>query len=159
MVTINSVLGDLDTADLGFTLTHEHVWQSAAGINATYPEFFDRQAVVDSAVTQLRAVHDEGVRTIVDVTPMDLGRDETLTKDVALRSGINVIAATGFWVDVPRIFWDADPDDVPSGWRLHEPLARWLDPDDDSTWGKVPRNAPCPCGAGRKYKHCHGKLT
>ena len=24
--------------------------------------------------------------------------------------------------------------------------------------GKVPRNAPCPCGSGRKYKHCHGKL-
>ena len=23
---------------------------------------------------------------------------------------------------------------------------------------KVPRNAPCPCGSGRKYKHCHGKL-
>ncbi len=26
------------------------------------------------------------------------------------------------------------------------------------TWGKVGRNAPCPCGSGKKYKHCHGKL-
>jgi len=25
-------------------------------------------------------------------------------------------------------------------------------------WGKVPRNAPCPCGSGKKYKQCHGKL-
>ncbi|MCA8930241.1 MAG: SEC-C domain-containing protein, partial [Alphaproteobacteria bacterium] len=25
------------------------------------------------------------------------------------------------------------------------------------TWGKVARNAPCPCGSGRKYKHCHGQ--
>jgi preprotein translocase subunit SecA len=33
-----------------------------------------------------------------------------------------------------------------------------VDPNDPSTWGKVPRNAPCPCGSGRKYKHCHGKL-
>ena len=33
-----------------------------------------------------------------------------------------------------------------------------LDPDDPSTWGKVPRNAPCPCGSGKKYKHCHGLL-
>jgi preprotein translocase subunit SecA len=24
--------------------------------------------------------------------------------------------------------------------------------------GKTPRNAPCPCGSGRKYKHCHGKV-
>ena len=26
-----------------------------------------------------------------------------------------------------------------------------------SSWGKVGRNAPCPCGSGRKYKHCHGR--
>ena len=31
--------------------------------------------------------------------------------------------------------------------------------DDSATWGRVPRNAPCPCGSGRKYKHCHGKLA
>jgi preprotein translocase subunit SecA len=29
-------------------------------------------------------------------------------------------------------------------------------PADPSTWGKVARNAPCPCGSGKKYKHCHG---
>ncbi|MGH1419340.1 MAG: preprotein translocase subunit SecA [Hyphomicrobiaceae bacterium] len=32
-----------------------------------------------------------------------------------------------------------------------------LDPNDPSTWGRVPRNKPCPCGSGKKYKHCHGK--
>ena len=31
--------------------------------------------------------------------------------------------------------------------------------DDYSSWGKVPRNAKCPCGSGNKFKHCHGKLT
>ncbi len=31
-----------------------------------------------------------------------------------------------------------------------------LNPADPSTWGKVQRNAPCPCGSGKKYKHCHG---
>jgi preprotein translocase subunit SecA len=38
-------------------------------------------------------------------------------------------------------------------------LARWLDPEDTSTWGKVPRNAACPCGTGRKFKHCHGRAA
>ncbi|MGB0920743.1 MAG: preprotein translocase subunit SecA [Alphaproteobacteria bacterium] len=33
-----------------------------------------------------------------------------------------------------------------------------IDPNDPTTWGKVPRNQPCPCGSGKKYKHCHGKL-
>ncbi|MBT3787902.1 MAG: preprotein translocase subunit SecA [Alphaproteobacteria bacterium] len=32
-----------------------------------------------------------------------------------------------------------------------------LDPDNPSTWGKVPRNKACPCNSGKKYKHCHGK--
>jgi preprotein translocase subunit SecA len=29
---------------------------------------------------------------------------------------------------------------------------------DESTWGKVGRNEPCPCGSGKKYKHCHGAI-
>jgi len=33
-----------------------------------------------------------------------------------------------------------------------------LDPSDPSTWGKVARNDACPCGSGKKYKHCHGAL-
>ncbi|MBT3358827.1 MAG: preprotein translocase subunit SecA, partial [Rhodospirillales bacterium] len=33
-----------------------------------------------------------------------------------------------------------------------------VNPEDPSTWGRVSRNAPCPCGSGRKYKHCHGKF-
>ena len=32
------------------------------------------------------------------------------------------------------------------------------DPHDPSTWGKVGRNSPCPCGSGKKYKQCHGRL-
>ncbi len=37
--------------------------------------------------------------------------------------------------------------------------AQDIDPNDPSTWGKISRNAPCPCGSGKKYKHCHGALT
>jgi preprotein translocase subunit SecA len=32
-----------------------------------------------------------------------------------------------------------------------------VDPNQPATWGKISRNAPCPCGSGKKYKHCHGK--
>jgi preprotein translocase subunit SecA len=34
-----------------------------------------------------------------------------------------------------------------------------VDPEDRSTWGEVSRNAPCPCGSGKKYKHCHGSFA
>jgi preprotein translocase subunit SecA len=33
-----------------------------------------------------------------------------------------------------------------------------VDPHDESTWAGTPRNAQCPCGSGKKYKHCHGRL-
>jgi preprotein translocase subunit SecA len=32
-------------------------------------------------------------------------------------------------------------------------------PDDQRTWGKVSRNAQCPCGSGKKFKHCHGAIA
>ncbi|MGE5260033.1 MAG: SEC-C metal-binding domain-containing protein, partial [Actinomycetota bacterium] len=34
-----------------------------------------------------------------------------------------------------------------------------VNPADPSTWGKVQRNALCPCGSGKKYKHCHGAFA
>ncbi|HEV7874613.1 MAG TPA: SEC-C metal-binding domain-containing protein, partial [Enterovirga sp.] len=33
------------------------------------------------------------------------------------------------------------------------------DPADPNSWGKVSRNEPCPCGSGKKYKHCHGSYA
>jgi preprotein translocase subunit SecA len=34
-----------------------------------------------------------------------------------------------------------------------------VDFDDPSTWTSTSRNAPCPCGSGKKYKHCHGAVS
>jgi preprotein translocase subunit SecA len=36
--------------------------------------------------------------------------------------------------------------------------ARAVNPKDPTTWGKVGRNEMCPCGSGKKYKHCHGRF-
>jgi len=34
-----------------------------------------------------------------------------------------------------------------------------VDPNDPATWSAANRNAPCPCGSGKKYKHCHGRVA
>jgi len=59
-------------------------------------------------------------------------------------------------------FDPADPDGGGVA-TLHRPrvtakAAAARDPNDPSTWGKVARNAPCPCGSGKKFKHCHGRV-
>lgn len=46
---------------------------------------------------------------------------------------------------------------VNSGPRIRRNPAGDFNADDSSTWGRVPRNSPCPCDSGKKYKHCHGK--
>ena len=37
------------------------------------------------------------------------------------------------------------------------PVADGVDPSDPTTWARTPRNAPCPCSSGKKFKHCHGR--
>jgi preprotein translocase subunit SecA len=40
-----------------------------------------------------------------------------------------------------------------------EPLVEGFDENDPSTWGNPSRNDACPCGSGKKFKHCHGRLA
>jgi len=54
----------------------------------------------------------------------------------------------------------ADP--PPAAWQPNRNgrlAATAVDPKNPSTWGKVGRNEPCPCGSGKKYKHCHGRIV
>ncbi|MGJ4901805.1 preprotein translocase subunit SecA [Bradyrhizobium sp. HKCCYLS2058] len=47
---------------------------------------------------------------------------------------------------------------VPSSGAAPVP-AEARNPNDPATWGKIGRNEDCPCGSGKKYKHCHGKYA
>jgi preprotein translocase subunit SecA len=51
-----------------------------------------------------------------------------------------------------------DPDATLTGDAGEAPAAEKVQPTVRHTQ-KVGRNDPCPCGSGKKYKHCHGKLT
>jgi preprotein translocase subunit SecA len=43
--------------------------------------------------------------------------------------------------------------------RARKAAASAVNPADPNTWGKVQRNALCPCGSGKKFKHCHGAYS
>jgi preprotein translocase subunit SecA len=47
---------------------------------------------------------------------------------------------------------------TPAPFLADEPLMD-RNPQDPSSWGKVGRNEPCPCGSGKKFKHCHGQFA
>lgn len=104
MPNIQTATGPIDTADLGFTLMHEHVWVGWPAMYQQYPELFNRDEEIERAVTRLTAAREAGVRTIVDLTPIDLGRDATLLAEVSRRSGVQIIVATGFYYSIPFHF-------------------------------------------------------
>ena len=114
MPTVNTVLGPVDTANLGFTLSHEHVGTNAAGLRHTYPELIDRAGIMEQASAALKEAYDEGLRTMVDVSTFDLGRDIQLIQDVSRGSGVQIIAATGNHLAVPRPFGELSPDVIAS---------------------------------------------
>lgn len=97
MPTIQSATGPIDTDDLGFTLMHEHVRVGWPPMYQQYPEMFDREHELERAVTRLAAAREAGVRTVVDLTPIDLGRDATLIAEASRRSGMQIIVATGIY--------------------------------------------------------------
>jgi preprotein translocase subunit SecA len=56
-------------------------------------------------------------------------------------------------------FDPADPNGGAGVATLQRPAVNpAVDPNNPETWGKVARNAPCPCGSGKKFKHCHGRV-
>ena len=113
MATVNSVLGPLDTAELGFTLTHEHLFTASAGIQQTFPELFgDVDRLTAQVELSLNEAREGGVKTIVDLSTLDLGCDIRFIAEMARRTGVQIIAATGIWRDIPRALWLRSPDEI-----------------------------------------------
>jgi phosphotriesterase-related protein len=102
MPTVNTVSGPVDTADLGFTLMHEHIIVESPGVKENFP-VVDRQAEIENAAKKLDDALARGVKTLVDLTPGDW-RDIPFVKEVVARSTMQVIVATGIYWEVPHHF-------------------------------------------------------
>ncbi len=100
---LNSVTGPVDSADLGFTLMHEHVCSTSPGIWQAWPELFGgREQFLNEVVDILSKAKQAGITTFVDVTTIDLGRDIRLIREAAERSEMTILACTGHWLDGSR---------------------------------------------------------
>ena len=103
MATINAVLGPIDTTALGFTLMHEHIMSTGGGIYLEYPELLGPD-LMKRVISALKQAKEGGVDTIVDASTFDLGRNIHLLTEASRLSGVNIIACTGWWMDIPRSF-------------------------------------------------------
>ena len=101
MATIQTALGPIDAADLGFTLSHEHAALQTPLVRHFYPWLGDRKGARDGSIAELREAKAGGVDSIIELSTPDLGRDAALLAEISRESGVNVIVATGLWRDLP----------------------------------------------------------
>ena len=114
---INSVLGPIDTADLGITLMHEHI--AVVDRNMCYAfgeEWYDREHTLRLFDNEMAKAKRHGVRTFVEATPINLGRDVSLLIDAARRTKVNILACTGlYWGEHPW-YNEVDPEFMAEHW-------------------------------------------
>jgi phosphotriesterase-related protein len=112
MATVQTALGPIDEAALGFTLSHEHTFIGGGGLWHAYPDLFDWAETERLVVQQLREAKAGGVESMIDLSTPDLGRDVAFVRRVAEQTGVNIIVATGLWRDIPRFFWTLTPEQI-----------------------------------------------
>jgi len=94
---VQTVRGEVPLANLGTTLTHEHVMVDFVGAGRVSPSRYDREQVFQVALPRLEEVKRRGCRTLLECTPAWLGRDVVLLERLSQASGLNLITNTGFY--------------------------------------------------------------
>ncbi len=99
-VKINTVTGPISSNDLGVTLVHEHVlfgYPGWEGDRTVAP--FERETFVGNAVTTLKTLKSLGLRSFIDATAADVGRDVEVLKEVSEKSEVHIICSTGYYTE------------------------------------------------------------
>ena len=113
MPTVETVRGPIDTADLGATLMHEHVFVLSTEHVQNYgaDDWWDEDERVADAVTQLNGLKALGIDTIVDPTVWGLGRYIPRVQRVAEQTDLNIVVATGLYTydEVPHQYEHRGP--------------------------------------------------
>ncbi len=98
MRVFRTVLGDIPVEESGRILTHEHLLYGYPGAELDHRTVLDYDAAVDGSPGRSRpGMLPNEYRTLVDMTPPEVGRHPQFMVDVAQRTGVNVVAITGFF--------------------------------------------------------------
>jgi phosphotriesterase-related protein len=94
---IMTVNGPVSAAEMGMTLTHEHILVDFIGADSINENRWDDTKVAEAVTPFLEQVKNLGCKTFIECTPAFLGRDPVLLKSLSASSGLNIITNTGFY--------------------------------------------------------------
>ena len=138
---VRTVLGDISPAELGVTLSHEHV---SIDVSVWYAEpdeaegrlYMDREPSLETiwwfrqypasnrammrlkdeklAIDEVGEFARRGGRSIVELTNQSIGRDVTALARISRATGVHIVAATGYYIDASHTPWlrNASPDEI-----------------------------------------------
>jgi phosphotriesterase-related protein len=117
MAQVQTVMGVVESDQLGTTLMHEHIMLVNPEIETNYPGRFDEEAEIARAQQRLRELKALGVDTVVDLTVIGLGRDVARVRRIVEPTGLNVIVATGVYTfdELPFFFKNHGPGTINGG--------------------------------------------
>ncbi len=90
-----TVQGEIDAAELGFTLPHEHVLVDFGGAQTASADRYDREEVIRTMRPYVEQIAAAGVTGFVDCTPMYLARDPHVLRSLSEQTGMHFITNTG----------------------------------------------------------------
>lgn len=97
--------------------------------------------------TMLDSLREDVTQKLSQIRPMTEEEQQAMIEQIRAQQAAAQAAAAG-----PTISAEAGPVAATAD------TAVAFDESDQSTWGNPGRNEPCPCGSGKKFKHCHGRL-
>ncbi len=115
---IHTVLGEIDSKDMGLTLPHEHLFFDLRG--AARPRDFrvDREEVVKTVLPSLLALRKRGVSTLFECSTGGIGRDPLILEALGRGSGVNIVAPGGLYKETFMPSWVRS--------RTADELAEWM---------------------------------
>ncbi|MGE0542518.1 MAG: phosphotriesterase [Dehalococcoidia bacterium] len=112
MATVQTIRGPIASDQLGRALSHEHLTAGGAGMERL-PWIYDESEAVAGNLDALRRVKAAGIDSLIDLTPLDLGRQISLFQRVAdADTGVNIVCATGVYRWVPMYFLRREIDEI-----------------------------------------------
>jgi phosphotriesterase-related protein len=95
---VQTFTGSVAADELGPTLLHEHIFVGHPELDLNFPDpEWDEPALIDAAVDGLERLWALGIRSVVDLTVLGLGRDAGRVAKVAARTRVRLLASTGYY--------------------------------------------------------------
>ena len=118
---VHTVFGPVAADELGTVLAHEHVLVDFVGADLVSPERYDRAEVIEKMLPFIEAAQAAGVETMVECTPMFIGRDSRLLAELSERTGMRFVTTTGLYGAVndkflPPYAWTETAEQLADRW-------------------------------------------